>query len=546
MFRLHSMHSSTGTRRTLACAVLFILALLLRASFGGVYYEPILDDTVQYLLYPTSRDYGALIAQEGLFASRPLAAVMDLFVVGQMRENLFLAVILMAVMHGASAALFQRVLSRFFTVGPIFSVIYTLLPLGCEGTYWLSAATRVVSGLFFTACAAAVLCDFIDRGKWWRVPLFFLLELLSFGFYEQILVLSLTLSALIFLHHWRDRRASAAWLAFLCVGIYFGFTSYFQTESPLANRMELILPDTPYYFEVFLPDLAWQIGVSFLSAGVRTTFLGCWRGLLACVTGGMGGWLYLIAAAGLGVWYAVMQWPRRGRAVVSIAGWRRALVWGFLLAIAPVTPFLVIARPYFSLRSTVPSFLGAAILIDLLFRSLIRRRRLMAVAASAVLFVCLLGCASEIGDYKATAAADRALAEAILARESEMDGRVGFLSVKEFPVAEQNYAYHEHIASVAAADWTLLSKLTAVKGSPVAFTPVPLVTEGFSFYRGWNRDAKRISGFDQLWLWENGELIPLTAEQIGEQDYRLYYPDGTLWAVIWEEGEYGYIGHGIE
>ena len=50
MFRLHSMHSSTGTRRTLACAVLFILALLLRASFGGVYYEPILDDTVQYLL----------------------------------------------------------------------------------------------------------------------------------------------------------------------------------------------------------------------------------------------------------------------------------------------------------------------------------------------------------------------------------------------------------------------------------------------------------------------------------------------------------------
>ena len=163
------------------------------------------------------------------------------------------------------------------------------------------------------------------------------------------------------------------------------------------------------------------------------------------------------------------------------------------------------------------------------------------MAASAVLFVCLLGCASEIGNYKATAAADRELAEVILSRESEMEGRVGFLGVKEFPVAEQNYAYHEHIASVAAADWTLLSKLTAVKGSPVAFTPVPLVTEGFSFYRGWNRDAKRISGFDQLWLWEDGALIPLTAEQIGEQDYRLYYPDGTLWAVIWEEGEFGMI-----
>ena len=165
MFRLHSLYSSTGTRRTLACAVLFILALLLRASFGGIGYEPILDDTVQYILYPTSVDYGALIAREGMFSSRPLAALMDLFVVGQM-GNLFFAVILMAVMHGISCVLFQRILSRFFSVGPVFAVIYTLLPLGCEGTYWLSAATRVVSGLFFTACAAAVLCRFIEAGKW--------------------------------------------------------------------------------------------------------------------------------------------------------------------------------------------------------------------------------------------------------------------------------------------------------------------------------------------------------------------------------------------
>jgi hypothetical protein len=91
MFRLHLRFSSTGTRRTLACAVLFVLALLLRASFGGIYYEPILDDTVQYILYPTSVDYGALIAREGMFSSRPLAALTDLFVMGRM-ENLFFGI----------------------------------------------------------------------------------------------------------------------------------------------------------------------------------------------------------------------------------------------------------------------------------------------------------------------------------------------------------------------------------------------------------------------------------------------------------------------
>lgn len=540
MFRLHSSYSSTGTRRTLACAVLFILALLLRASFGGIGYEPILDDTVQYILYPTSVDYGALIAREGMFSSRPLAALMDLFVVGQM-GNLFFAVILVAVMHGISCVLFQRILSRFFSVGPVFAVIYTLLPLGCEGTYWLSAATRVVSGLFFTACAAMVLCRFIEAGKWWRVPLYFLLELLSFGFYEQILVLSFALSGLIFLHHFREKRASLAWMAFLCAGIYFGFTAYFRADSPLADRMELLYPNTPYYFNVFLPDLARQIGMSFLSAGVRTTFVGFWRGLVSCCTGS---WLYGIAAAGLAVWYGILHWPRKRDAVVSVEGWARALLWGVLLFIAPITPFFVIARPYFSLRSTVPSFVGAAILIDLSFRALIRRRRVMAAVSGAMVFVCLLGCASEIGDYKATAKADRVLAEAVMERESELYGRVGILNVKEFPVTGQNYPYHEHVASVAAADWTLSAKLAAMKGTPLSFEAVPLVVED-PFYRLWNRDVKRIGGFDQLWLWEDGELIPLTAERIGEQDYRLNYPDGTVWAEIREEGEFGYLERGI-
>lgn len=540
MLGLQKCFSSTGTRRTLACAVLFILALLLRASFGGIYYEPILDDTVQYILYPTSVDYGALIAREGMLSSRPLASLMDLFVVGQM-GNLFFAVMLMAVMHGISAVLLRGVLSRFFAVGPAFAVIYTLLPLGCEGTYWLSAATRIVSGLFFTACAATVLCRYIEGGKWWRVPLFFLLELLSFGFYEQILVLSLTLTGLIFLYYWKEKRAAVAWLAFLCVGIYFGFTAYFRTDSPLADRMEVLLPNTPYYYKVFLPDLAQQIGMSFLSAGVRTTFLGFWRGILACLRGGVGGWLYFLTAVGLGIWYGYLHWPKKGDSTTPTSGgWRRP-VWGFLLFLAPITPFLVIARPYFSLRSTVPSFVGTAILIDWLLCVLLRDRRMRSGAAGFLLVFCLLGCASEIGDYKATAAVDDQLAEAILAKESEMEGRVGFFGVEEFPVAEQNYAYHEHVASVMAADWTLGSKLSAMKGSPISFDAVPLTTGDEWLYRLWNRDARRISGFDQLWLWDGEDWIRLRAEPLGGEDYRLYYPDGTLWATVREEGDFGKI-----
>ena len=74
---------------------------------------------------------------------------------------------------------------------------------------------------------------------------------------------------------------------------------------------------------------------------------------------------------------------------------------------------------------------------------------------------------------------------------------------------------------------------------------MPLATKGFSFYRGWNTEQKRITGFDQLWSWDASActLTPLTAElrPDTEHDCDLYLPDGTLWGSVWEEQDYGYI-----
>ena len=70
---------------------------------------------------------------------------------------------------------------------------------------------------------------------------------------------------------------------------------------------------------------------------------------------------------------------------------------------------------------------------------------------------------------------------------------------------------------------------------------MPLATEGFSFYHGWNTDTKRLSGFDALWAWEDGALIPLAAERTGENDFTLRRPDGSVYAGVWEEDGYGYI-----
>ncbi|MBE6611776.1 MAG: hypothetical protein E7632_04740 [Ruminococcaceae bacterium] len=161
-----------------------------------------LDDSIQYINYQRSEDFAALIEGQGLFASRPLAAIMDLFVIGPLNGALIVPAILLSVLHGLAGVLFWRLFDRIFGgIGIAFPIVYALLPLGVEGTYWLSASSRIVPGLLFTAVAATLFEEFADGGKWWNAALFPAAAILSYGFYEQILVLSVALTALQFLRH---------------------------------------------------------------------------------------------------------------------------------------------------------------------------------------------------------------------------------------------------------------------------------------------------------------------------------------------------------
>lgn len=220
-------------------------------------------------------------------------------------------------------------------------------------------------------------------------------------------------------------------------------------------------------------------------------------------------------------------------------------VWGLLLMCAPLAPYFIVANPWFSLRATVASFAGAGLIFDALLRLILRRCRIYSIVCALLALVCVIAGISEVHDYHEMGEYDNRIAAAIIESKDKLSGRVGILGLEEFPIDEQNYSYHEHIQSAASSDWSLYGKLVAVYGSELDFTPVPLATRGFSFYREWNRDMKRISGFDQLWLWddETMSLIPLEKipQESGEHDFEITYSDGTPWGYVFEEGEYGYI-----
>lgn len=538
-------------RQCLTCAVdrhrfvlisaLFAAALMLRALSAGEYL-PILDDSIQYISFPRSLDYMLLIKNGGLFASRPLAILIDLFFVGQFCDCLIIPVLVFSVLHGASGVLFWRLFERRFDTGIAFAVIFSLLPLGVEGTYWLSAASRIVPGLFFCALAAVLLDEFIEKGGIWRAVLFALFSLISYGFYEQILVLSFTLSVLQFLFAVRfSRRAWAAALTLPMLGGYFTFTGLNSTDGAFAERMQFVFPVSPWYFDTFLPSLIRQIGAVFVKGGTLTLFRGFTRGFTLC-TQSISGVVYILAAIIFGIAiYALLEHFTKASLSIPSFG---VFGFGLLLFLAPLAPYFVIANPWFSLRAAVPSFVGAGLMFDALLRLILRRKRVYSVFCAAFAVVCLIAGASEVHDYHAVGEYDEALAEAILDVSAEMSGRVGILCLESYPIKEQNYTYHEHVGSVGGADWSLYGKLTATFGAELDFTPVPLGIEDFTFYRLWNRDLKRISGFDELWLWddETFTLMPLEAVQSGgEHDFTLFHSDGKILGRVWEEGEWGYI-----
>ena len=136
----------------LAFVVLFALVFVRYCCYGLEYF-PQLDDYIQ--LHNQSAYYSAkaVILDMGLLSSRPLASVMDYFFWSHFWSFLMAAVALISAMYAASACLFRRVWGEYFGTGYLFLVVYALLPLGMEGTYWISASNRVVPSLFFVALA---------------------------------------------------------------------------------------------------------------------------------------------------------------------------------------------------------------------------------------------------------------------------------------------------------------------------------------------------------------------------------------------------------
>jgi len=522
--------------------VIFLL-MITRASAFGFEYWPQLDDYIQHHNYASGFTFSELQQLVGVLDSRPLAGILDYYVWTPLFDHMILGVAIISAIYAVTVVLMKRLMERYFPVGPMFCVIMALLPLGVEGTYWMSASTRVVCGMFCAVLAAGAFGRWLDSGKGRWALAFGVLIVLPFGFYEQAAVLAMTLVLGMGILELGDRwkRSLLALWSVPAAAVYMTALRLLSGDSVYAGRAELMPPTSDYYWDTFLPDILGQIKMVFLEGNFYTLAKGFVRSARLILSGELALWAIVVLLLSLLFGWTALRLPEHKGATHTA----QAVLVGILLTIAPLTPFLVLANPWFSLRGAVTSFPGIALVCDavlmILWRLLsVRREGIPVLAAAAALVFCVAG-ASEIGDYRDTYRNDQAIAQ--LTADTLKTGdpeakQVGILGLEASFLPNQNFFWHEHIHGCTESDWAFNGLLSYAAGQGSALPSVtPLPTD--PIYRKWNQSANRPERFEALYWYDRQahSLVPVALERTGEHDFTVLTHDGAVIGRIWEEEE---------
>ena len=538
---------STESRKKLRNPTTFLLLFSLvfvRYCYYGFSYFYQLDDYIQYHNYTYfANNVVDLIFDMGLLQARPAAGAADLLIWSKMFAVMLAAVAVISAMYVGAAMLLKSVFERHFRIGWVFYAVFCLLPLGIEGTYWVSASSRIVCGLFFVSLGAWLLQRYFDGSRWYMLVGALVLQLFGSCFYEQVLVFSVALFLVLGILNRKNTGKKSLWSGFSVANavIYLLLTSLAPNSSLYSGRMEVVLPVSSYYYRNFLPEVLRQVKNVFVDGGVYTSVKGFVRGIkimwqdhavlyaliviLLCI-------LFFALACAVQRSTDKQAQPNEKKRCIF------AVLTGLFLAAAPLAPFFFLGNPWFSFRGAVASFAGLALALDAIlcsvFSSCKYRVRVNAAISACIAFVFCVASVSEIHDYRQTTENDQRIVQTIVDTIdlSDTEDNIGIIGLEPSYLEDQNFYWHEHIHGVTESSWALTGLIQYKTCQPSLPSVIPLSER--ELYRQWNYETNRIDGFDELYYYDvqNNSLIRLTYVQTGEKAFNLYDEGGILFGTV--------------
>lgn len=439
----------------------FAALCVFKYSFFGFFYRPYLDDYVQYILYPSIENplKSVLFGGVGTAYTRPLAALFDIYFWSIFKNNLSSAAVMLSVLYAASGIVFFKALKNLgCTPSAVFLIFYGLLPTAAEGTLWISAGSRIVCGMLFTALSVFFISRNISRNMsvkrlmFKNRALFFVFNLFSLCFYEQIAVLSLSSVLLIYFLNIKDAKKYLPELfislfnAFLITAYYFMFGKKGDNAERLALSLDAVKNFRGCLYSVSELALSKQLPlytVGFLRGAAEIKLVRDFLWLLAM----------LFLCGGMAYFFEEKEKQ-------SLRAWAGLFGIGLFLFCVPLLPFFVLENPWLNFRNLTPSLLGLAIMADACTRPVRGGGKTLVFAAAVYLIICNI---SEAGDYARTMLRDEKIIYGIAGDISASDEIYYYPKVQSY--LPQSSPYHDHIMSVTGSDWGLTGTVRAVSGN---------------------------------------------------------------------------------
>lgn len=426
----------------------FLLGMVLRFGYEGFCYYPYLDDYVQYFYYPSLPSGRVLTGSGGTIFTRPLSSLADIFVWGNFADFLWAAMLILAVLYGISGILFYCAMRvSGIKLSPFFLIIYGFLPVNTEGTYWISASSRIAVSLFLIALSAAFLAEHIQRGRKRDFALFAVFHFLSYWFYEQTAAVSFCLCFWLCI---RDKKYRAAAVPLLCGA---AFALWYMTLGKLGNNAARL--ETVGIFELPRNIIKALAQVFYILTGVsgKILFIGAARGLEKIIAAPE--WIFIILLLG-GLWGFCAKSGGRPKAEQALLG--------LFLFFAAFSPFYVSRNMWFNLRNIVPALLGLSMVLDFFAAKI--PKPAARIIGGALVCLCLVATVSEVADYNAAARHDYAVSSE-LAKEHKKTGSLRLTLSRKLPYyLPQNAIYHDHIVTGAALDWGYTGMVRGLTKTP--------------------------------------------------------------------------------
>lgn len=528
------MKISSGIKNKLASKGLwpiFFVILFLKYSYYGYSYLPIADDNNMYGIFRLNKDiFNQVLMKYKMFTTRPAAAVLDAYFWTKFWDRLGLSLLLMTIILFITSYLLYWVSKKCsFDIGVIVLIIFALTPFGSEATYWLSASTRLVAGMFFTVLSLYIFCIYLEypgqnTKRYLLLLSFFITNLLSYGFYEQIIVLSFCAVILLFAASWS--RIKAKWVVvipfinFLIIGFWY---IIFSSQGNMAARGQIVKQD---YWEHF-GKVTEAINETWNKNLMDLYYDGFKKGLKIIASDGS--YIYLLLTIFLSIALSFIAFKEKTHSIkLNII----KLLIGVFLFIVPFAPFYPMKLIWMSNRNLFPSFIGLGLILEGLANILSRRKLLLFIKSLAVgmlSFVFLVSNVYELNYYRNIGQIDRE----IISRLSATPGLNDFFhNGKSMILLNTKTSYVSSISNrvenCTGADWALIGAIKAQTGNKDIGYALPIPNESYALpIKKGILDSALIYGID-----DNRNIFPLHISKRSEGLVHFSTSDGKEFGSI--------------